>query len=1112
MLYLSVKGITTSSFSLLGTIDDQESRAIPLSDGALQVVSLPHSGSYARFTFFADQSFESFVIEVVGLHGDPNLYVNTNASNGDPWPSTTAYDLTSNTLNGETLVIRPGHTPLMNPMKQGQVACRNCEYRLAVYAWAAETEFFISVTSDRSVRLLSDGLPAIGEANTGPIPQSLTYFRYFVRTDIHPIDIVLTPLSGNPSLFARFGCKPYALDNCNSSSVAGSQRPPGWRGDTTETMVYHTYSSTQDDGIEQIHLMPNGDADGGGEMGFCSPPCTLFIAVQAVTDSSFSILVTQRPTSLITITDGVPQNGWAYGDDLHYYTVHMRSWAASHGLLVSLSALLGQPIVYWSNITGHFPTKDDYSLTGTPDEPLRLPAIAANIEASYIFAIGSSDNLPARYSVTAQSGESAAVLVDGHPFSGEVLTGTVALYVITVPSDVPSPAVYVTALQGTIRLLVAIDEVAPGGRHQIPIESQATYSTTAAMRHPAVLPLTPGQANVISVTHLHASTDSTRRASFTLLPVLRRSEAALLLDGYPQALYLSGCQAYLGCQPPTALRFVAHGDHAISLSASIVQSAGGLGSTGGNMPTLTLYASTQDTEPSRCTSGHCFVATANHPGEAVRLSFPSNTLNCGEECTIHIELASTLPANVTITAATESVATQLQVGVPACADVEDGQLNQYAVLLDPDDTADDRLTLQLHLCSGKAELFAEIMRSPTESRHEFTSTHPSLMPVHLPTDRLAGRSKIYAAVHGLSEGASQAAAAAARLSSFCLEARPAGEPPREVTLIGDQGTIALLDVNNYGGGGGLAVGLAPLQATDLGLHETDSHVRVQHMPGVQYELWAGELTDNAVLSTWCGVEQSGAMQLHITPSADLTLGVTSDESSAITAMMRVRKAQLHRIDHAKYLLTIVAKVQVQGQPLRRFVYQPIEWTVDDEPEVNEEGEGANGGLIAFLVLLVLFCGACGACAYIKREKIRPRVREGMRTLRSNGLPVSSLLPRRRGRRTAGGTRTVDVNGLSGEAMDAPLTLNSYQAPVVVNEPLQLPAPPTATMTTVSDPPTTPPLNADAINGGDPATTRDTSDPKYNARLERARSAKKSGGKRPSAATPSVEFESEMHAL
>ena len=173
--------------------------------------------------------------------------------------------------------------------------------------------------------------------------------------------------------------------------------------------------------------------------------------------------------------------------------------------------------------------------------------------------------------------------------------------------------------------------------------------------------------------------------------------------------------------------------------------------------------------------------------------------------------------------------------MPACADVEDGQLNQYAVLLDPDDTADDRLTLQLHLCSGKAELFAEIMRSPTESRHEFTSTHPSLMPVHLPTDRLAGRSKIYAAVHGLSEGASQAAAAAAaRLSSFCLEARPAGEPPREVTLIGDQGTIALLDVNNYGGGGGLAVGLAPLQATDLGLHETDSHVRVQHMPGVQY--------------------------------------------------------------------------------------------------------------------------------------------------------------------------------------------------------------------------------------------------------------------------------------
>ena len=51
---------------------------------------------------------------------------------------------------------------------------------------------------------------------------------------------------------------------------------------------------------------------------------------------------------------------------------------------------------------------------------------------------------------------------------------------------------------------------------------------------------------------------------------------------------------------------------------------------------------------------------------------------------------------------------------------------------------------------------------------------------------------------------------------------------------------------------------------------------------------------------------------------------------------------------------------------------------DRGPAVNEEGEGANGGLIAFLVLLVLFCGACGAvfcprCAPCQTRTTRSRV-------------------------------------------------------------------------------------------------------------------------------------------
>ena len=69
------------------------------------------------------------------------------------------------------------------------------------------------------------------------------------------------------------------------------------------------------------------------------------------------------------------------------------------------------------------------------------------------------------------------------------------------------------------------------------------------------------------------------------------------------------------------------------------------------------------------------------------------------------------------------------------------------MLLDPDDAADDQLTLQLHLCSGKAELWADATRAPSlnQPTHQYSSTYePStdgnLAPLVLSASALAGRS------------------------------------------------------------------------------------------------------------------------------------------------------------------------------------------------------------------------------------------------------------------------------------------------------------------------------------------------------------------------------------
>ena len=87
---------------------------------------------------------------------------------------------------------------------QARGLCAGCEYKLVVYAFEPSTQFLVSVTTSVGVRLLSDGVPAVGEARSEAVAPTLRYFRYFVRT-ASDVSLVLTPLAGNPSLFARFG-------------------------------------------------------------------------------------------------------------------------------------------------------------------------------------------------------------------------------------------------------------------------------------------------------------------------------------------------------------------------------------------------------------------------------------------------------------------------------------------------------------------------------------------------------------------------------------------------------------------------------------------------------------------------------------------------------------------------------------------------------------------------------------------------------------------------------------------------------------------------------------------------------------------------------------------
>ena len=342
LLYVAVRGAAeAASFSILMTFGKDETHAVALDDGGVSQMTLAAAGTVARFTFVAPSGVESFVIDVLPLNGDPDLYVSANTSD---WPDRRRHDLMASTSAGETLLVRTS----------GEFGlCAGCEYKLVVYAFAPQTEFLISVTTSVGVRLLSDGVPALGEAREGAT-SPLRYFRYFVRT-ASDVSLVLTPLSGNPSLFARFGCRPLAevCDYASATAASGG------------SAASHTWSSTRDDGVESIVISARGaggagGAGGGGASTFCAPPCTLYVGVRAEggANASFSLLVSQRRRGIARLVDGLPQQGVASPYELVYYTL---TYSIAAGLTVSLTAFSGMPLLYYSDNTAMRPTPNHHT-------------------------------------------------------------------------------------------------------------------------------------------------------------------------------------------------------------------------------------------------------------------------------------------------------------------------------------------------------------------------------------------------------------------------------------------------------------------------------------------------------------------------------------------------------------------------------------------------------------------------------------------------------------------------------------------------------------------------------------------------------------------------------
>ena len=86
-----------------------------------------------------------------------------------------------------------------------------------------------------------------------------------------------------------------------------------------------TWSSTRDDGVETITLAPSELAPA-----CAAPPCTLYVGVRGVTDSSFTLVVSQRASGVASLVPGVPQAGSVPPGATHYFYTQARAPSHAH--------------------------------------------------------------------------------------------------------------------------------------------------------------------------------------------------------------------------------------------------------------------------------------------------------------------------------------------------------------------------------------------------------------------------------------------------------------------------------------------------------------------------------------------------------------------------------------------------------------------------------------------------------------------------------------------------------------------------------------------------------------------------------------------------------------
>ena len=672
LAYVGVYGAVATTFNLLVTVSDaSQETPVQLLDGAEQSARLLHAGDYAYFYFSVGEYAQSFDVNIVAAQGDPDLYIGT-ARNGS-YPDREHFLLRSTSDAGESLTVRtdaPG-------------GCSGCDYRFAVYAWKASTFFNIAVTAQGGVRKLRDGSPASLRVQAGEVK----YLGYRLLTATK-LDVIVTPWSGNPSLFVQFGYKPF---NPEGRTDAAAQLAP--------------FASTEPAGVEVVTLSP-GPSGTSYNVPASSVPCWVYVAIRGDggANASCSVLVQQRASAPATLVDGQPQAGLVGRSGMRLYSVAVADM--SHGLTITLTPDYGAPKLYLSSdAAGRTPpTRSSYRKAADADSPQPytihvdpLPATTGGGGGGggrvYLLGVDGQGHA-ANFSLVARSGRSIEALRDHVQTLSTITPGETYFYSVDVPAGAPRPTLYVAPLQASARValldhVVRVDEWSTRA-----VQAALTHEVTVTPALPLALPLTPGGRNMVAVSNGAAGGGGVA-VEVLLTPLLTPGENELVLgDGKPQFYQAAAGERVLFVYVPGPAHTIPYSISAIELDqppdAALEMYVGQRRHPEG------AARLSDDAAVGLCSyDGYC-VAQAE-AGEVIQASFRGELEDaCGVDdaaCRIYITLVPSAAAKLTVTASAAGRLTRMPLGRShAVSDVvAAGAYKDFELKLQPDDAADDEL-------------------------------------------------------------------------------------------------------------------------------------------------------------------------------------------------------------------------------------------------------------------------------------------------------------------------------------------------------------------------------------------------------------------------------------